>query len=281
MNSNPSRGIPRSGELVGRTRMAAMLIILPPSETKRPAPNEGPTLDIGALSFPVLTPVRRQVLDALLATSREPDAMRRLMVGPRLAEDVARNGLLHELPTRPAADTYAGPLYAGLDTASWSTDTWRRAERQAVIVSALWGALRPADRIPAYRLHVCARLIGMDRLEPMWRPLLQPVLTEAAERRGPILDLRSQTYQAVGHPAGLDDTTVSLRVRSAAGGAARIGDVIAKRTRGEVARGLLASDAEPRDPLDVADALATRWPIEVDPPAGRMRTWTITLHAPA
>lgn len=258
-----------------------MLIILPPSETKRPAPDDGPHLDLERLSFPILTPTRERVLDALAATSREPDAMRRLMVGPSLAQEVARNGLLRELPTRRAVDTYAGPLYAGLNAASWSIETWRRAEGQVVIVSALWGALRPADRIPAYRLHVCARLIGMDRLEPMWRPLLQPTLTDAADRRGPILDLRSQAYRAVGRPDGLDDQTVALRVRPAPGGPAHIGDVIAKRTRGEAARELLASVGEPRDPLDMADVLATRWPIEVEPPGGRIRTWTITLRAQA
>ena len=70
---------------------------------------------------------------------------------------------------------------------------------------ALWGALRPADHIPPYRLNVCARLVGMDRLEPGWRSLLPPLLTDAAARRGPVLDLRSRSpYEAVGRPTGLD-----------------------------------------------------------------------------
>jgi hypothetical protein len=49
--------------------------------------------------------------------------------------------------------------------------------------------------------------------------------------------------------------------------------------RGEAASHLLSSGEEPEDPLDVADVLAARWPIEIDPPAGRNRSWTITLEA--
>ena len=207
--------------------------------------------------------------------------MRRLMVGPSLADEVARNEAIRALPTRRAADTYAGPLYAGLDPGSWSPDLWRRAESRTVIVSALWGALRPPDRIPPYRLNVCARLVGMDRLEPTWRSVMPRVLAEAAGGAGPILDARSPAYQAVGRPYNLDDQTVTLRVRPGTGGPAHIGDVIAKRTRGEAARHLLASPSEPREPLEIADVLAARWPIELHPPTERRRTWTITLRATA
>ncbi|HEX5038928.1 MAG TPA: peroxide stress protein YaaA [Candidatus Limnocylindria bacterium] len=256
-----------------------MLIILPPSETKRPPPDEGPRLDLDRLSFPELTPTRQRVMEALLATSRRPDALRRLQVKPSLVGEVARNERLGEMPTRRAVDTYAGPLYDGLDPSSWSGETDARAADRVVIVSALWGALRPADPIPPYRLHVCARLVGLDRLEPMWRTVVGPALTDAAQRRGPILDLRSPVYRAVGRPDGLDELTATLRIRPAPGGPAHIGDVIAKRVRGEAARELLTTDADPEEPLDIADLLARRWSLEVDSPVGRKPSWTITLQS--
>jgi cytoplasmic iron level regulating protein YaaA (DUF328/UPF0246 family) len=260
-----------------------VLIILPPSETKLPPPEGGSPLDLDQLSFPSLTAMRERVMDALVATSQRPDALRLLLVRPSLAGEVARNEHLRDLPTRSAVDTYAGPLYDGLDVGSWSTHAEKRAARELVIVSALWGMVRPADRIPPYRLNVCARLVGMDRLEPAWRALLPPILTDAATRRGPVLDLRSKVYQAVGRPTGLDDQTVTLRITPSPspGGPAHIGDVIAKRVRGEAASHLLSSVADPEDPLDIADLLATRWSLEVHPPAGRDRTWTITLQSDA
>lgn len=257
-----------------------MLIILPPSETKRAPAESGPALDLDQLSFPALNGMRERVMRALIATSKRPDALRRLLVRPRLAHQVGRNEHLRDLPTRAVTDTYAGPLYEGLDAGSWSPQAAGRAAGDVVVVSALWGALRPADRIPPYRLHVCARLVGMDRLEPAWRSQLNPVLTEAAHG-GPVLDLRSSAYQSVGRPLGLDDQTVTLRIRPSFGGPVHLGDVIAKRVRGEAATYLLSAGALPEDPLDIADLLAERWPIEVDAPAGRIRTWTITLHPPA
>lgn len=256
-----------------------MLVILPPSETKRPPPDVGPALELDELSFPELGAMRVRVLDALVATTHERDALRRLRVGPSLAAEVERNEHLHELATRRAVETYAGPLYGGLDPQSWSPEALRRAVRQVVIVSALWGALRPTDHIPSYRLHVCSRLVGMDRLEPAWRTVLPAVLTEAAGSIGPVVDLRSRAYQAVGRPAGLDDQTVALRVRPSPTDGPHIGDVIAKRIRGEVASHLLSSAGDPEDPLDLADLLATRWPVEVEPPARRSRSWTITVEA--
>ena len=258
-----------------------MLIILPPSETKLPPPEAGSPLDLDRLSFPSLTGMRERVMDALIATSQRPDALRRLLVRPSLAGEVARNEHLRDLPARPAVDTYAGPLYEGLDARSWSPHAEERAARHMLIVSALWGAVRPADRIPPYRLYVCARLVGIDRLEPAWRTLLAPILSDAAARRGPVLDLRSRVYQAVGRPEGLDDQTVTLRIRPSEVGPAHIGDVIAKRLRGEAARHLVSSEAVPEDPLDIADLLAVRWSLEVDPPAGRNRSWTITLQSAA
>jgi len=257
-----------------------VLIILPPSETKLPPPEGGFPLDLDRLSFPSLTAMRERVMDALVETSRRPDALRRLSVKPSLADEVARNEHLRDLPTRRAVDTYAGPLYEGLHAGSWSSHAEKRAARQLVIVSALWGALRPADPIPPYRLSVHARLDGMDRLDSAWRALLPPILTDAAAQRGPILDLRSRVYQAVGRPTALDEQTVTLRIRPSAGGPAHIGDVIAKRVRGAAASHLLSSEADPEEPLDIADVFATRWSLEVDPPAGQNRTWTIVLSPP-
>ncbi len=258
-----------------------MLIIVPSSESKRVPPRRGRPVTFDELSFPALTAMRMRVLDALIETSARPDAFTRLLVGPSFAEEVARNARLREVTARPVLEVYSGTLHDGLDAASLSPSARRRAARWVVVASALWGLLRPADRIPSYRLNVRARLVGVDRLEPAWRTVLPDVLAEAAGPRGVILDLRSSSYQALGMPTGLGDGTVMLRVAGDEAGGGRIGTVFVKRVRGQAARHLLESGANPRDPGALAEVLGERWPVGLEPPARPGRPWSLTVFMSA
>jgi len=211
-----------------------MLIILPPSEAKRPGTGVGRPSPLKTCPFPS--------------------------------------------STRSALELYGGPLYDGLDAASLSPAARRLADKDVVIASALWGLLRPSDRIPAYRLHVCSRLVGIDRLEPLWRTMVPDLLTEAAGVRGAIVDLRSPVYQPIGKPRGIAERTVIIRVGPAAsqGG---VSDVVTKRVRGEAARQLLESGADPDDPELVAVILGDGRPVSLDEPERPGKPWSLTIMA--
>jgi cytoplasmic iron level regulating protein YaaA (DUF328/UPF0246 family) len=231
------------------------------------------------LAFPELAATRAGILDALIETSAGADAFERLFERPSMAGWIARNIRLLEVGTRSAAEVYSGPLHEGLDLGSLEGAAADRAEGSVVITSALWGALQPSDQIPAYRMRPWANLVGTGRVEPLWRFVLPDLFARLAGRDGVVVDLRPPSFQAMGMPAGLGDRTVGVRVAQTDGVGRRIGDVVAKRIRGEAAHHLLASGSDPANPDGLADLLGDRWPVVLEPPPRPGRPWTLTLTA--
>ena len=180
------------------------------------------------------------------------------------------------MPARPVLEVYTGPLYGGLDAARLSAAAAERADRHLVVTSPLWGAIRPRDRIPRYRLHLFAHLVGIDGLDDTWRAVLPDVLAGAAGRSGVVVDCRSPSYQTMGMPTDLGDRTITIRVDQGPPGH-RTGDVVAKRVRGEAARHVLELEDQPQDPAALAEALADRWPVRLHAPERPGKPWTMTL----
>ncbi|MFF1877717.1 YaaA family protein [Leifsonia sp. NPDC058230] len=188
-----------------------MLILLPPSETKRDG-GAGDPLALGTLSFGQLTPVRRSVLRAVAALSRNREAsIRALKLGPKQAGEVDRNRAISKAPTMAALERYTGVLYDALDAPALSAGQRAFANENVAVHSALLGLVAAGDDIPAYRLSFDSRLslaAGVPTLKKQWAPAVAQVL---ADRVGLILDLRSEGYAALG-PTPARDHVHYIRV---------------------------------------------------------------------
>jgi uncharacterized protein len=258
----------------------SVLILLPSPETKT-AIRRGKPLDPAGLSFPSLTPTRAAVLDALVAVSAEPDAAARLGVPASLDEVVRRNVTLRDAPTAAADTVYAGVLFDALGLAELDTASRRRARAWVVVISALWGAVRLGDRIPAYRLNMCGRLPGLAHLPDVWRGPLSEVLPAAARRRGLVVDCRSAEYATAWRPAGqLADRTVVVKVFRDRDGNRGAVSHNAKFTRGLVVRRIVTDAIDPRRPEDLAEGLANHFKVELQPPDRPGRTWELDVIEP-
>lgn len=259
-----------------------MLILLPPSESKTP-PASGAPVALGSLSFPELTGARDELITALAAVSARDDGLSVLGVGQSLAADVARNRELRSAPAGPALSVYTGVLYDALDLPTLDAAARQSAERSLLVISALWGAVRPTDRIPAYRLAMAVALPGHGKLGTWWKPRLTPVLDRAAEGEV-VVDCRSAPYAGAWKaPAA---RTVSVRVeQEREDGTRSVVSHNAKRTRGLVARFLCEHEAAHGAPDGIAavrEALAQEWRVELsDPAARRAGTLTVVLEPQA
>ena len=247
----------------------AVLILLPPSEGKADR-GDGPPLDFGRLSSPTLNPVREQLVDRVIELCADEDAAAEtLKLTVRQRQWVSRGRELKTAPTLAAWELYTGVLYERLGLGDLPDSG------QVLIASPLWGLLRPSDRIPPYRVPMSAALPGSERLAALWRPAVAEVLGSGEDL---VVDLRSETYARVWNPK---NRGVTIRVcREDADGKRSVVTHMAKATRGEVARALLASGVQPSTPAELGDFLSSQgWKVELTEPPTRSKTWLLEVVA--
>jgi cytoplasmic iron level regulating protein YaaA (DUF328/UPF0246 family) len=241
-----------------------VLILLPPSEGKT-RPETGPPLDLASLSSGRLNPVRELLLRTLvkLCSGNPRRAMDVLGLGTTQVDAIAVNAVLPDEPTARADEIYTGVLFSELDLPSLDETSRKRADESLAIASALFGLLRPDDRIPAYRLSGNVTLPRLGTVAGRWRTPLPRVMHEMAGD-GLLIDLRSGTYTALGKPpADLAARTATMRVLHEHQGARKVVSHFNKATKGRVVRGLLESGADPRTLDELQSVLADLgWTVE-------------------
>ena len=213
-----------------------MLILLPPSETKRDGGTEGSVLDLSALSFPSLTVQRKRALSALRGISKSvASSTVALGLGPTQRFEIDRNRTVSVSPTMPAIERYTGVLYDAIDVHALGASERTYLGEHVVIHSALFGLLRADDPVPAYRFSHDTRLPGAS-LRKLWRDSNAGVL---AEERGLVLDLRSESYVHLG-PAGEGSYFIRVVTEDRAG-TKRALNHFNKHGKGELVRRLATS----------------------------------------
>ncbi|GEP48284.1 peroxide stress protein YaaA [Microbacterium saccharophilum] len=229
-----------------------MLILLPPSETKRPG-GAGASFDPASLALPALTGPRRRVVDALVALSADPDAAARILkLSDRRRGEIGVNAELRTAATMPAVDRYTGVLFDALDAASLPAAARRWLGDHVLIHSAPFGPVAALDPIPAYRLAAGAALPGVGPLRRVWAEPVSAALAEAGPRF--VLDMRSEAYAALGPvPPGVASAYVRV-VTAGPDGAVRALNHFNKHAKGAFTRALAL--ARPR--VSTRDALL-RW----------------------
>ena len=127
--------------------------------------------------------------------------------------------------------------------------------------------VRPADRIPPYRLGGGVNLPGLGVVSAHWRAVLDPVVREAAGN-GLIVDLRSTTYAAFWRPDhDLASRVATVRVLQQSGSQRTVVSHFNKATKGNLVRALLERGISPSTPALLADEISALG-------------WTVELHRP-
>jgi cytoplasmic iron level regulating protein YaaA (DUF328/UPF0246 family) len=253
-----------------------MLILLAASESKAEVEG-GEPFDPSDLSFPALGSTREVVLESVIEVSARPDALRWLDLRPSVEHLARRNVDLRDAPAAAAGSVYAGAVYRAIGLDDLDPSASRRAREWVVAISPLWGAVRLGDRIPAYRVRMCARPPGLGHLPQVWQAPLAEVLPAAAGR-GLIVDTRQAEYLTAWRPKGeLAERTVAIKaVRDLREGrGAQSHD--AMRTQGQVVRRVLTEAIDPQEPEGLRDALAPYFELDLRPPERDGARWTLLV----
>ena len=238
-----------------------MLILLPPSETKRDGGEGAPLEQLlaeSAMSFPELNAIRKRVASAVVSMAKKPKLCAEVLkLSPKQMGEVDRNKVVKTSPTMPAIDRYTGVLYDGLTASNLPAEAREFLASNVMIQSALLGPVGALETIPAYRLSFDSKLPGLaaGTLKKAWAEAGAKALAKKLEAEPQlVLDLRSEGYSAL-TPLAPAPNTVYLRVvTKGENGQLRALNHFNKKGKGEFVRAL-AKDAAVTSTITTVDEL--------------------------
>jgi uncharacterized protein len=217
-----------------------VIILMHSSKTMRPPTGAGKPGGV-----PVLLDRAGELVAFLRTLSREQIA-KTMAVSPELAERTREQyARWSDQPERqtPAAATFVGDIYSGLQVDSFTAADRRYAQAHLRILSGLYGILRPFDGISPYRLEMGYRLPPgpYANLYRFWGTSIAGALPA----RGPIVNLTANEYArtVLPHVDAARVVTPRFLTVDPVSGQPKFVTVHAKIARGAFARWLVGSRA--------------------------------------
>ena len=211
-----------------------MLILLPPSEKKK------------------------------AATSQEKFELSSLVFAAELTGARSQTMTSHDFSqTSPAIEIYDGVLYQGLNWKTLTAAEQKRANTKVLIISALFGLVRPLDKIFSYKEKIDNKL---------WREAIAQVSAKFSNEL--VIDCRSSTYKGVWtiNP----QNTVEVRVFKVNGAERNVITHMSKKYRGELTGHLLKQTTDPITAAEVQRIAAQIFECELHAPVDA-QPWALDL----
>lgn len=220
-----------------------MLYLLSPAKSldyETPTPPE-----VAALATrPAFVKEAAALIDVLKAKPPAEVATLMSLSDPLAQLNVARYGAWRKTFTdrnsKPAALAFDGDVYGGMDARSLTLDELQWAQDHVVILSGLYGALRPLDRLQPYRLEMGTKLAtpGAKDLYGYWGDTIAAYLNQRQRgmRDKVVVNLASQEYFRAADRRALKARVVECVFEEGRAGGWQVISFFAKRARGLMAR---------------------------------------------
>ena len=141
---------------------------------------------------------------------------------------------------RSAVFAFNGDVYKGFDSFSLSEDKLKYAQNKLLILSGLYGLLRPLDLILPYRLEMGTKInIGTSKnLYAFWKDKTTAKINQLIVNHGHsvVLNLASKEYAKAVDFDGLNTRVVDVEFKELRNGKLKVISFSAKKARGVMAR---------------------------------------------
>lgn len=228
-----------------------MLILLSPAKTLDMTPAQRPATQPRLLRA-------TEELSGLLRKQSRADLQDLLHVSEKLADLNYTRFQAFSLPfddnnATLAGMAFRGDVYQGLEAYDFTDEQFAFANRQIRILSGLYGVLRPADLMQAYRLEMGTKLKNQrgNNLYEFWGDRITDVLNEDLAANGDelVLNLASQEYFKSVRPGKLNARLLTAQFKDEKDGKLRIVAFNAKRARGRMAQLITLEGITTAEPL--------------------------------
>ena len=146
---------------------------------------------------------------------------------------------------------FDGEVYNGLQAHTWNEEMLLKAQEKLIILSGLYGFLKPLDKIKPYRLEMGTKLpIDNDKnLYDFWQNDLTEHLTKKVFKKNTIINLASTEYSKVIDWKKVQNPTIEPVFKEFKNGKYSTVMMYAKKARGLMAKFILENNIE--NPEDI------------------------------
>jgi cytoplasmic iron level regulating protein YaaA (DUF328/UPF0246 family) len=159
--------------------------------------------------------------------------------------------------SKQALLSFKGEVFTGIDSDSFSEDDLKYSQNHLIILSGMYGIIRPLDLIQPYRLEISTKLAISDskNLYAFWQDKItseiQQILT--THNNPTIINLASNEYFKVIDAKKLDANIITPVFKEYKNGSYKIVTIYAKKARGLMTSYILKNKIEKIDDLKFFD----------------------------
>lgn len=147
---------------------------------------------------------------------------------------------------RPAIYAFNGEVYTGIDSYSLSEEAMNNLQQRLLILSGLYGLLKPLDLIQPYRLEMGTKMaVGENKnLYEFWKRTITKALNEQLSEEELFVNLASTEYFSAVDSKALKVPVITPEFKDYKDGKLKMISFFAKKARGLMVRYIIDTNAQ-------------------------------------